>query len=82
MDWPCYTAACAAMQLEIMRMHPDALVRIDVLGERWGCSVLPAGGAVHFDGTDVAEVYGEGIDPLEALDDAYLKLEALMAAAA
>jgi hypothetical protein len=81
MDWSSYTATCAALQLSISQLYPDALIRIDLLGEGWGCSVLPPGGDLHFGDTRIAEIYGEGIDPLGALDSAVTQLRVLEAVA-
>lgn len=75
--WQRYNLSVALLLAPMLADDPDAIVRFDFNGEGWGFSYLPGQplpGNTH-------EVYGEGIDPMAALEDAVDKWEAIIDAA-
>lgn len=68
-------ASCIQQAAHAQHLEPDALIRFDLLDHGWGCSITPAD--LHFAGTTLVEVYGQGPDPLSAITDAVHQLERL-----
>lgn len=78
MEWTDWNVSVARLMAEVMEIDPDALVRFDFTGEGWGFSLCPDSRLIPTFGN---EVYGEGLSPRSALEDALGKLRAIQEAA-
>lgn len=77
MEWTDWNVSVGRLMAQILEADPNALVRFDFNGEGWGFSFCPD--QPFPDGSN--EVYGEGLSPRSALEDAIDKWHAILAAA-
>lgn len=77
MEWTEWNVSISRLIAQVLADDPEVLVRFDFLGEGWGCSLCPS--SPFPDGG--VEVYGEGLSPRSAVEDAVDKWFYAIAAA-